>query len=100
MRIFYITLNSDAEARQLANLLLTRRDAVCCNWFPISCAYIWNDEIKSGAETVLIAKSVADKRDAIRAAVAETIDYTNFIGEIELEGVNDGFAAWLRGVVG
>jgi len=100
MRIFYITLNSDAEARSLANLLLSRRDAVCCNWFPITCAYLWDNEIKEGAETVLIVKSVAEKRDAIRVAVAEVIDYTNFLGEIELDGVNDGFTAWLRGVVG
>ena len=100
MRLFYITLNNDADARTLAHLLLSRRDAVCCNWFPISCAYVWDGEIKQGAETVLIAKSLESKREAIAAAVAETISYTNFVGEIELCAVNDGFAAWLTAVVG
>ena len=100
MRLFYITLNNDADARTLAHLLLSRRDAVCCNWFPITCAYVWDGEIKEGAEMVLIVKSVAEKREAVRAAVAEVIDYNNFIGEVELDGVNDGFAAWLHSVVG
>ena len=100
MRIFYVTLNDDGEARAVARLLLTRRDAVCCNWFPITCAYVLHDEIKEGPEVVLIVKSLAEKREAVRAAVAEVIDYTNFVGEIELDGVNDGFAAWLKGIVG
>ena len=99
MRIFYITLNHETDARQVAKLLLTRRDAVCCNWFPITCSYVWEGEIKEGAEVVLIVKTVAEKHDAVRAAVAEVIDYTNFIGEIEIASVNQPFAAWLQSVV-
>jgi periplasmic divalent cation tolerance protein len=100
MRIFYITLSNETQARDVAVKLLERRDAACCNWFPVQSAYVWEGEIRQEPEMVLIVKSVAEKRDAVAAAVREVIDYTNFIGEIELDEVNDGFGAWLQGLVG
>lgn len=99
MRIFYLTFGNEDQAREVALKLLERRQAACCNWFPIRSAYVWQGEIRQEPEVVLIVKTLAEQRDAVRMAVAEVIDYTNFIGEIELDGVNDGFAQWLREVV-
>jgi periplasmic divalent cation tolerance protein len=38
MRIYYITLNNDDEARRISKALLEGQLAVCTNWFPITCA--------------------------------------------------------------
>ena len=45
MRIYYVTLNTDDEARQITHALLERQLAVCANWFPITCAYRWEGKI-------------------------------------------------------
>lgn len=45
MKLYYITLNNADEARQIGRALLEQKLAVCVNWFPITCAYIWKGEI-------------------------------------------------------
>ena len=99
MRIFYVTLNTAEEARGIARSLLERRLAVCCNWFPITCAYRWEGRIVEEAETVLLVKTRAGRREAIEQVVAETVSYTNCIAEVAPASVNARFRAWLEAEV-
>ena len=59
--------------------------AVCCNWFPITCAYRWGDEIKEEPEIVLLVKTQAGRRAAVEQAVASVVSYVNCIAEIAPE---------------
>ena len=95
MKIFYITLNTVEEARRIARDLLERRIAVCCNWFPITCAYRWADEIKEEPEIVLLVKTQAGRREAIEQSIAKAVSYVNCIAEIAPESVNAAFGDWL-----
>jgi periplasmic divalent cation tolerance protein len=95
MKIFYITLNTVEEARRIARDLLARRIAVCCNWFPITCAYRWADEIKEEPEIALLVKTQAGRREAVEQAIAKVVSYVNCIAEIAPESVNAAFAGWL-----
>ncbi|MGO9674084.1 MAG: divalent-cation tolerance protein CutA [Methylocella sp.] len=95
MKIFYVTLNTVEEARRIARDLLQQRLAVCCNWFPISCAYRWADEIKEEPEIVLLVKTQAGRREAVEQAVASVVGYVNCIAEIAPESVNAAFLDWL-----
>jgi periplasmic divalent cation tolerance protein len=95
MKIFYVTLNTVEEARQIARELLERRLAVCCNWFPITCAYRWAAEIKEEPEIVLLVKTQAGRREAVEQAVAKVVSYVNCIAEIAPESVNATFLDWL-----
>jgi periplasmic divalent cation tolerance protein len=95
MKIFYITLNTVEEARRIARDLLERRIAVCCNWFPITCAYRWADEIKEEPEIVLLVKTQAGRREAVEQSVARVVSYVNCIAEIAPESVNAAFGDWL-----
>jgi periplasmic divalent cation tolerance protein len=95
VRIFYVTLNSADEARRISHEILERRLAVCANWFPITCAYRWEGKITEEAETVLIIKTQAGYRTELEGVIRNHISYTNFIGEIAPESVNEGFVRWL-----
>ncbi|WP_395666081.1 divalent-cation tolerance protein CutA [Methylocella sp.] len=95
MKIFYVTLNSDAEARAVARDLLERRAAVCCNWLPITCAYRWGEEIKEEPEVVLLVKTQDGMRATIEEAVARHVAYLNCVAEIAPASVNGGFLDWL-----
>ncbi|MEA5420557.1 divalent-cation tolerance protein CutA [Spirulina sp. CCNP1310] len=96
MRLYYVTLNTAAEAEAISRALLRANLALCTNWFPIHCAYRWEGEIRTEPETVLIIKTQAGYRDRLEAVIRAHIDYTNCIVELEPTGVNPGFLDWLN----
>jgi periplasmic divalent cation tolerance protein len=65
------------------------------NWFPITCAYLWEGTVQQESETVLIVKARAGMREQIEAVARRHIDYTHFVGEIPLASTNADFAQWL-----
>lgn len=99
MKLFYVTLNTAEEARRIAWTLLELQLAVCCNWFPITCAYRWEGKINEEPETVLLVKTQAGYRPAVERVIQQAVSYTNCIAEIPLESVNDGFLNWLNAEV-
>jgi periplasmic divalent cation tolerance protein len=96
MRIYYVTLNTADEARQISQVLLEKQLAVCTNWFPITCAYRWEGKTVEEAETVLLVKTQPGYRSAVEQVIREHISYTNFIAEIAPESVNESFLKWLN----
>lgn len=96
MKMYYITLNSAEEAQAISYALLERQLAVCTNWFPITCAYRWQGMIKQEAEVVLIVKAQSSLREHIENVVSSHISYANFIAEIDVHSINDGFSNWLN----
>ena len=99
MRIYYVTLNTGDEARQISRVLLEQQLAVCTNWFPITCAYRWEGKIVEEPETVLLIKTQAGYRGAIEQVIRQRINYTNLIAEIVPESTNESFLKWLNAEV-
>ncbi|GAB1539926.1 divalent-cation tolerance protein CutA [Scytonema sp. NUACC21] len=99
MKLYYITLNNSDEARKIGRALLEQRLAVCVNWFPITCAYVWKGEITEEPEVVLIVKTQQGYRDEIERAIRDHINYTNFIAEISPTEINQTFLEWLNAEV-
>lgn len=96
IRLYYITLNTSEEARQIGQALLKQQLAVCINWFPITCAYRWEGEMVEEPEVVLIAKTQVGYREAIEQLIRQHVTYTNFIAELSPTSVNQGFLDWLN----
>jgi periplasmic divalent cation tolerance protein len=95
LALYYLTFSTPDEAQAVAYDLLRERIAVCANWFPITCAYLWEGAVQQESETVLIVKARAGVRERIEAVARRYIDYTHFVGEIPLASVNPDFAQWL-----
>lgn len=95
LALYYLTFGKSDEAQAVAYDLLRERIAVCANWFPITCAYLWEDAVQQESETVLIVKARAGMRERIEAVARRHIDYTHFVGEIPLASVNADFTQWL-----
>ncbi|MBO3457253.1 divalent-cation tolerance protein CutA [Aetokthonos hydrillicola Thurmond2011] len=96
MKLYYVTLNSSEEARQIGRSLLEKKLALCVNWFPITCAYSWKGEIVEEPEVVLIVKTLAGYQADIEQEIRQHITYTNFIAELSPTSVNQGFLDWLN----
>ena len=99
MKLYYITLNNSDEARHIGRALLEQKLAVCVNWFPITCAYIWKGEITEEPEVVLIVKTQSGYREQIEEVILQHITYTYFIAEISPTEINKGFLEWLNAEV-
>lgn len=96
MKLYYVTLNTTDEARQIGRTLLEKGLAVCVNWFPITCAYRWEGEITEEPEVVLIIKTQDGYRSEIQQTIQQQIQYTNFIAELSPSEANLGFLDWLN----
>lgn len=99
MILVYITLNTMEEGQRLAHLLMERKLTNCVNFHPITCTYLWEGNVTTEPEIVALVKTRAEHFEAVTATVKETVPYTNFVGQIEVPRVNEGFAAWLNDVV-
>lgn len=93
--MYYVTLNTQDEAKAISYSLLENRLAVCTNWFPMTCAYRWQGEIKQEAEVILVIKTQAGLRESIEKTISQHITYTNYIAEIDIESINHSFLNWL-----
>lgn len=99
MKMYYITLNRHEEAKAISYDLLEKQLAVCTNWFPMTCAYRWQGEIKSEPEVVLILKTQEGLRKKIEEVVSKHISYTNYMAELDVHSINQGFLSWLNAEV-
>ena len=99
MILVYITLNTMEEGQRLAHLLMERKLTNCVNFHPITCTYLWEGKVTTEPEIVALVKTRSEHFEAVAAAVKETVPYTNFVGQIEVPRVNEGFAAWLNAAV-
>ena len=95
LALYYLTFSQPEQAQAVAHDLLREKLAVCTNWFPITCAYLWEGAVQQESETVLIVKARAGMREQIEAVARRHIDYTHFVGEIPLASVNTDFVQWL-----
>ncbi|MBF2028517.1 MAG: divalent-cation tolerance protein CutA [Oscillatoriales cyanobacterium C42_A2020_001] len=96
MQLYYVTLNNANEAEQIGRSLLENRLAVCVNWFPITCAYRWDEEITQEPEVALLIKTQTGLQESIEQTIREYVQYANFIAEITPSYVNSAFLSWLN----
>jgi periplasmic divalent cation tolerance protein len=100
LKMLYVTLNNQDEARAIGRELLERRLANCVNWFPITCMYLWEGSITEEPEVVLIVKTLDGKYPHIEQVIKSHINYTNCIAELDVNQNSSAFTVWLHDVVG
>lgn len=93
--VVFITIDSPANARKLADILLVQRKAACVNLIPkISSQYWWQGKIEGADETMLVVKTRAPLLDELIKLVKENHPYS--IPEIIALPIVGGNADYLR----
>ena len=69
------TCADDAEAEKIARLLVTQNLAACVQLAPIRSIYRWQGQVEQGEEVQLLAKTCADRLDALTAAIVQLHPY-------------------------
>ncbi len=95
--VLFITTATAEEARQISNVLLDKRKAVCVNIVPnVSSLFWWQDKIESANENLLIVKTKASLLDEVVRLVIENHSYE--IPEVialPIIGGNQDYLEWI-----
>ncbi len=96
-RFVYITVGSQAEARNIATVLVEERLAGCANIIPgMRSIYRWEGKIEEAEETVLVVKTVKDRVPALMERVREMHSYDcPCVVSLVVEDGNPDYLDWL-----
>ncbi len=92
-----VACGSEAEAETIARMLVDRRLAACVQSHAVTSIYRWQNAVETSREVMLTAKALADRLEALEAAVRAIHSYE--VPEILAQPVtwaSADFAAWLR----
>ena len=88
------TTLGDAEAAEaLAAAIVERRLAACVQRLPVRSTYRWKGSIESSDEILLLAKTPADRAEALVAFIREQHSYE--LPEILITPIGGGLAEYL-----
>ena len=101
VQLIYITTESHEEARAIGRTLVEERLVACVNILcPATTIFRWGGEIREGAETVLIAKTILDQVDAVTERVNRLHSYDcPCVASFSIQGGNPEFMEWVEGEI-
>lgn len=98
MLIVLTTVSTDADGEALAGKIIAAKLAACVQIMPsMSSVYIWEGEVRSEAEHLLVIKTLPEKYDELEAFIKANHGYTvPEIVAIPVERVSEQYLAWLN----
>lgn len=73
--IISTTVSSEDEAKSLAKALLTAKLAACIKIIPSQSMYVWNNEIQTSNEFMLVIKTLESARDEVYRLIKDSSSY-------------------------
>jgi periplasmic divalent cation tolerance protein len=97
-RLVYMTAGNIEEATKLGRALVEEGLAACINILPgMTSLYWWQDNLQHDEELVVLAKTAADKVEALTARVRELHSYDcPCVVAVPIEGGNPEFLRWIE----
>ncbi|MEK9671502.1 MAG: divalent-cation tolerance protein CutA [Rhodospirillaceae bacterium] len=95
--LLYMTAGSDAEARSIAETLVSERLVACANILgPVTSIYQWQGRVENGAEVSVVMKSRQDLVARIADRVRELHSYDcPCLVATPITGGHAPFVAWI-----
>jgi periplasmic divalent cation tolerance protein len=93
----YVTTGSREEAEMIAEAVVTEKLAACANIVPgIRSVFEWNGKLCREEETVVVLKTVAEKKEELTARICKlhSCDCPCVVF-LPIEGGNPGFLRWV-----
>ena len=98
--IVITTAGDEAEAKRLAELLITQKMAACVQYAPIKSVYEWEGDIEYADEYRLCIKTTAAGYARVEAALLQHHSYaTPEIIRLPIEGGSKAYLDWVDAAV-
>ena len=95
------TCADKASAKQLANIIVQQRLAACAQLIPIESVYVWEGEVCSEDETILLIKTKTALFDKLSAAIIENHSYeVPEIIKLPITGGHPDYLSWIDETIG
>ena len=97
----HVTVPSAGLARDIAETLVAEGLAACAQVIAdIDSTYVWEGEVERSQESLLIAKTAADRFDALATRVRELHPYeVPQVTATAIAQVDGAYAEWMRSVL-
>ena len=93
--IILTTLPDETKAREVAEMLVTRKLAACINILPkMTSVYEWEGKLELGEEHLLLIKTAGQRVGELQNTIKETHPYE--LPEIVVVPIVDGFEPYLN----
>ena len=95
--LVYVTTSSHNEASNIAEMVVTERQAACANILGKSTSiYNWEGELKTETETVLLLKTTTEKLDPLIKRLKQIHSYEcPCIIAMDIQQGNTDFLNWI-----
>ena len=99
IRLLYMTAVDAEAARRIGRALVEERLVACVNIIPsVQSLYWWEGKVQEDQEVVLVAKTRAEKVDAVVERVKALHDYDcPCVVALPVDGGNQAFLEWVEG---
>jgi len=91
--VIMVACANKTEAKKIAELLVNMRLAACVQMMPIESVYVWQNEVCSGSEVLLLVKSKANLFDKIAETITKHHSYD--VPEIVQVPIINGLPSYL-----
>lgn len=88
------TVGNKAKAETLAAMVVGKRLAACVQYMPITSIYRWKGRVETAKEHLLMAKSTAEKADALISLIRDNHAYE--LPEITVMPITGGLGKYLN----
>ena len=91
------TVSSNEEAQRLARRIVRQKFAACVQIMPrMTSVYLWEGEVRSEAEHLLIIKTLPEKYDELEAFIKSNHNYSvPEIVAVAAENVSELYLDWM-----
>lgn len=97
MVFIYTTCPDARSAKKIGNVLLTKRLAACCNYWPIQSDYWWQGRIQHGREAALLIKTTKKHIAGTKRLIEDKHSYqAPCLAVISAKQLNAAYSTWLR----
>jgi len=94
--IVMTTTDSQEEADQLAEMLVTKYLAACVQSLPITSTYTWQGALTRESEWLLLIKTRTEQFEAVQKALLETHSFeTPEIIQVPIERGSKAYLSWI-----
>ena len=92
----FVTCVDEAEANLIRSTLLEKRLIACGNSWPVSSAFLWNDELEQETEVMLLVKTVKDRQAEVVGVIGQLHSYDlPAISIVQVEAGSPEFERWV-----
>ncbi|MDI6883380.1 MAG: divalent-cation tolerance protein CutA [Patescibacteria group bacterium] len=96
MIFIYTTCRDIEQAKKIAKLIIERKLAGCCNIWPISSIYFWENKLKEDKEVALLIKTIEAKLQEIETLIQANHTYSiPCVAAIDIRRINRAYKEWL-----